>query len=427
MNLLHLCFLCNEYPPGKHGGIGSFTRTLARALAFRGHRVTVLGFANAPHSIIEDDGGVRVHRLPHTRIRGLGFWFNGARLRHAIRTLHTDTPISLLEGPENAFATIPKSYPGRKIIRMNGGHHFFATTLGDHPRPWRSWLERRSFAHAHHLCAVSRFVAGETRRLLGLGDLPIEILPNPVDTSLFRPLPAVPTTPGLILFVGTLCEKKGIRQLVQAMPKVLSAVPSARLLACGGDSRIAATGRSYRDLLEATMTPETRTRITFADHVDNSQLPRKLAAAAVLVYPSHMEAHPIAWLEGMAMAKPIVASRTGPGPEVIQHGTSGLLCDPHDPNAIAQSVIRLLRNGTLAERLGAAARQRAVEEFSLDGLVLKNEAYYHACLEQSRVSRNAHPGSSPPIEDLNPAPSRMKVRVHERTFVELGRSTPTPP
>jgi len=81
----------------------------------------------------------------------------------------------------------------------------------------------------------------------------------------------------------------------------------------------------------------------------------------------------------------------------------------------------------LAERLGAAARQRAVEEFSLDGLVLKNEAYYHACLEQSRVSRNAHPGSSPPIKDLNSAPSRMKVRVHERTFVELGRSTPTPP
>jgi len=378
---LRLVYLCNEYPPARHGGIGTFTQIIGRALANRGHLVDVLGFYPTACLVQEEDQGVRVTRIPRSRIRGLGILSSAGRLQQAITKIARDSPTDIIEGQENAFAFLPRHLPGRRVLRMHGGHHFFSTCLGERPRAWRSWLERRSFARADYLCGVSRFVAEETRRLLRLGSVPIEILPNPVDTKKFRPMPEVSIVPGLIVFVGTLCEKKGIRQLVLGMPEIIAAMPNVRLVVYGRDTTDPGTGRSYREGLEAAVPAPVRQRITFQDHVDNAKLPAALAAAGVLVYPSHMESQGIVVIEGMAMGKPVVASKTGPGPEIIEDGVSGLLCDPHDPHSIAQAVIRLLKDRDLASRLGLAARQRALREFSLDKLVGRNVEFYRRCLK----------------------------------------------
>ena len=209
----------------------------------------------------------------------------------------------------------------------------------------------------------------------------IHVISSKVDTARFRPMPEIAPVQGRIVFVGTLCEKKGIRQLAMAMPEILAAVPHAHLIACGRDSKDPSIDGSYRDALEQSIPSEVRGRITFRDHVDNGQLPRQLAAAEVLVYPSHMEAHPVAWLEGMSMGKPVVASKAGPGPEVIEDRTSGLLCDPHDPHSIADSVICLLKQRAFAENLGTQARERVLKEFALEKMVLKNEEFYRRCVE----------------------------------------------
>lgn len=357
------------------------TQTLGRTLVERGHTVTVIGLYPPALAGKEEDQGVQVWRLAGTRLRGCGFLVNGARLRRELQRVAAANPISVIEGPENALALINARTPGRKVIRMHGGHHFFSTTLGKRPKPWRAWLEKRSFARADHLCAVSRYVATTTRDLLKLGDTPIEILPNPVDTNFFCPIPEIAVVPGLIAFVGTLCEKKGTRQLVQAMPEIIAAVPNAHLVAYGRDYVDPSTGGSYRESLERDLRPVSQNSVKLMGYANNGSLPSKLASAQVLVYPSHMEAHPVAWLEGLAMGKAVVASKTGPGPEVVEHGVSGLLCDPHDPHAIAEAVIRVLRDHSLGNRLGAAARDRALKEYALDKLVVKNEEFYRRCLE----------------------------------------------
>ena len=84
---MNLVYMCNEYPPGRHGGVGTFTRTLARAMAGRGHRVTVLGIYPPGQAGVTTDQGVRVVRLPHTRAPGLGFFAHGRALREALRGL----------------------------------------------------------------------------------------------------------------------------------------------------------------------------------------------------------------------------------------------------------------------------------------------------------------------------------------------------
>jgi glycosyltransferase involved in cell wall biosynthesis len=89
---------------------------------------------------------------------------------------------------------------------------------------------------------------------------------------------------------------------------------------------------------------------------------------------------PIGWLEALATGKAVVASKTGPGPEIIDDGATGLLCDPHDPDSIAQRVIRLLKNPEERRRLGRAARKLVLDRYSLQPLVDRNIAYYEKLL-----------------------------------------------
>ncbi|MFN7926774.1 MAG: glycosyltransferase family 4 protein [Blastocatellia bacterium] len=321
-------------------------------------------------------------RVPHTTLRGTGFLTNGARLRRVLHRLHRTTPIDVLEGSDTGLAMIEKTFPAAKVIRMHGGHHFFAVTLGQQPRAWRSWQEVRSFACADHLCAVSHFVGEQTRALLHLGQRPIEVLPNPVDVQRFKPI-STPEERGLIMFVGTVTEKKGVRQLVEAMPQIVARIPHAQLWIVGRDSRDA-RGQSYSAQLQQQLPASVQPHIHFKGAVEHDGLPALLARASVCVYPSHMEALPLAWIEGLAMGKALVASQTGPGAEVIDDGVSGLLCDPHNAASIAEKIIRLLDDEALRTQLGRAARQRAETVFSLDVMVGRNEAFYRRCVEEKR-------------------------------------------
>jgi glycosyltransferase involved in cell wall biosynthesis len=376
---MHIGFICNEYPPDPHGGIGSVTRTLAIAMARRGHRVTVVGYTlgRAAGETIAD--GVRVVRLPHATLRGTGVVVNGARLSTALLALHRAVPFDVIEGPEGSFATLPRRLRPFAVIRMHGGHHFFASTLGRTPRLQSGWLEKRSFARAANLCAVSQFVAARTLTLLDQRSRAVDVLPNPVDTELFRPS-TEGVEPDSIVFAGTICAKKGVAELLAAMPAILDAVPGARLALVGRDSIDPAGGGSYAAMVAATLDDRVRSRVTFEGAMAHAQMPARLARAAVCVYPSHMEALPLAWLEGMAMGKCVVASLTGPGPEVITDGESGLLCSPFDPAQIAAKVIAALTQPALRERLGAGARRRVLSHFCESVLAEQNEAFYDRCV-----------------------------------------------
>src|SRR5262249_25974498 len=152
---MHICFLCNEYPPSRHGGIGSLTQTLGRALTRNGFRVTVAGVYPIGKTIQEEDEGFSVIRLPHAGVRGASSIISGHRLARALKALNRQFPIDVIDGPELSFANLRLSGPATKVIRMNGGHHFFAATLVQRPSVWKSRLDERAFARADELGADS--------------------------------------------------------------------------------------------------------------------------------------------------------------------------------------------------------------------------------------------------------------------------------
>ena len=379
---MHLIYLCNEYPPYSHGGIGVKYQRIARELAQQGWHVGVVGVYPIASRIAEDDTGVKVYRLPGVYKHGPAALINAHRINRCLRQIHQESPIDIIESQEAGLAFRPRLIHVKKVIRMSGGHTFFSVELGKKPRFWRHLLDKISFSKADAFCAVSHYVAETTRILLNMGETEITILPNPVDTTQFKPQPEIAEEDGAILFVGTITEKKGVRQLIQAMPIIKSAVPNVNLFVVGRDTVDPHTGRSYTASLKSLLSEANKKDVQFVGPVPNHEVKTWIARSQVCVYPSHMEAQGIVVIEGMASGKAVVASKLGPGPELIEDNVHGLLCDPYDPNDIAEKVINLLKNKYLREKLGQAARNRAMKEFSIYNLIQKNISFYESILQR---------------------------------------------
>jgi glycosyltransferase involved in cell wall biosynthesis len=108
-----------------------------------------------------------------------------------------------------------------------------------------------------------------------------------------------------------------------------------------------------------------------------------LSAADVFLLPSAQESFGLAALEAMACEVPVVASRVGGLPEVIEDGVSGFLHVPDDLDAMASSAVHLLTDDALLQRVACAARERVSDHFCSDRVVPLYEEYYEQVLERT--------------------------------------------
>ncbi len=383
---LHILFNSDHYPTpgGNSGGIGVFVQTLGRMLVQQGHLVTVVGAGYKNHSI-ENDEGVTVVRIAKSKWPVAKFVQQVWQINVAIKKAHKKAPVDIIECSEVGLALFRNIAGVKRVIRMHGGHHFFIHFLKMKLVPKTVWQEKKSFAKADALCAVSHFVNSETAKWLHFDPAKTAILHNGVMQAKLQSLAAnTAVVKGRIVFTGTVCEKKGARQLVQAFEMVKAAVPHATLCMVGPDWFFP-DGKSYIEYLQQFIPNHLKASIEFIGRVANTAIPKWIASAEVCAYPSHMEAMPLAWLEAMALGKPIVASQTGPGPEVVSHEADGLLCDPYQPQSIAENLIRLLTDEKLAITCGQNARQKVQDCFDMEKLVHQNIAFYKKVVESKQA------------------------------------------
>ena len=379
---MHICYLCDEYPPSLHGGVGSFVQTISRELVKRNHLVSVVGFYDVKEKLEWQDMGVRVIQLSRSKIPLLNILIHRIVLARELKLLNKKVALGIVESPELGLAFLPKLLGVGFVIRLHGGHHFFSTELGKRPKMGRGWYEKMSFRNADFFCAVSQYVAEQTQNLLHINH-PIAIIPNPVDTDLFFSMQKEEDD-NLIAFVGTVCEKKGIRRLIQALQYILDVQPNVRLLVIGRDQFDKDLGMSFTENLKANTEPDVLSHISFLGAVKHDDLPALLSRTSVCIFPSLSEIFGITVIEGMSLQKAVIASNAGPIPEIIDDGVNGLLCDPYDPHSIADKILYVLGDSSLRKDLGRAARQKAKAEYSVDVLMKKNLAFYERCLSNER-------------------------------------------
>jgi glycosyltransferase involved in cell wall biosynthesis len=180
--------------------------------------------------------------------------------------------------------------------------------------------------------------------------------------------------------VAALVGHKGQRHLIAAARIVVRSVPDARFLILGEGELRAPLERQVRELgLERhVFLPGFRT--------DAVGLQKSFDVFAM---SSITEGLGSAMLDAMACGTPVVATRAGGIPEAIVDGQHGLLVPPHDAAALADAIVRLLKDDALRDRLAAAGRQRIVDEFSVDQMVRRTVAAYELGLSRQKADEGA--------------------------------------
>lgn len=378
---MRICFVCNEYPPGTHGGIGTFTQVMARAFCAAGHKVRVIGVY--PHNYLaqdyEEDCGVRVWRFREKHAR-LGWIHDRYHLFATLARWIREKKVDLVEVPD--YQGMSAGWPRFAvpvISRIQGSQTYFAAETGTSVKRTARLLEHRALQRSDFWCAVSNHAGDRTRQLFRLPSGPHAILPNvveiPAGTSTSQP------AAHRVVFTGTLTRKKGIISLIKAWPRVRRMCQQAELHIFGKDG-ITENGQSMRAHLEAQLDDDHVDRVYFHGHTDRDTLFRELRKARVAVFPSYAETFGIAPLEAMACGVPTIYTRRPPGSELIGHDRDGLLVEPGNPDEIADAIIRLLKDDRLAKQLGDAATARVRDKFSLDSVCEQNLSFYRNCINR---------------------------------------------
>lgn len=222
------------------------------------------------------------------------------------------------------------------------------------------------------------FISGDIRRELIESKFPIEKLvhiPNSVDVNRFTPSEGYENrNTKNICFVGRLEEQKGVKYLIEAMDIVRSKENNTKLFIIGD-------GQLRDQLGELCKKLELTDHIEFVGSV-NDVLPY-YQRTQIFALPSLSEGMPLSLIEAMSCGLPVVATRVGGNPEMLDShlgagktimsdyhiGENGVLVNPKDVKGLAEALIRLLRDGDLSKKLGVKSR-KLVEEKCSQGKII---------------------------------------------------------
>lgn len=374
---MNVAFVCNEYPPAPHGGIGSVVVELAPALAARGHRVRVVGVY--PEEETSEGSGVSVTRLKAASLPKVSWYLDRQSLMRYLDTLSVNEGIEMVEAPDFA-GWVPRGVSGASLVlRLHGPTFYFPLPMPPLQRRLVGRLERRSLAAANAWIAPSRFILDSVSAITDSRPKLCEVIPNPVDTQLFRP-DASSRREGekLVVYVGTLTPRKGVVDVARAAPHFLDKDPESRLVFIGPPEP--RSGPSVLAELEDIVGTRLASRVTFTGAIPRSEVAAWLQRASIAVLPSHIENFAMTWLESMAAGCAVIGTTAAAGPEAIEHGVSGLLAEPGRPDELAQMIVHLLEDESLAGQLGEGARTRVLARYSVESVVERTEDFYRSVL-----------------------------------------------
>jgi len=206
----------------------------------------------------------------------------------------------------------------------------------------------------------------------------VEITNAEVKSSSARRNLGITSDVPVVGIVANLRSMKGHDTFLKAARMILNDVENARFLIVGGGPL---EGKLKALAFKLGVSPQT----IFTGFRDD--VPSLLATMDVFVLPSLWEGVPIAILEAMAMAKPVVATEVGGIPEIVVNGETGILVPPQNPKLLAEAIIALLQNRERAEAMGRAGRERVERCFTVERMVQQTEALYEELIKEKMGSK----------------------------------------
>ncbi len=291
---------------------------------------------------------------------------NALLRRIAILHLHMAEYGSVLR--KGLLTFLGKSLGVPVVIHMHGARF---TTMWETASPRKKSAMLGIFRRADAIIVLGQF--WQRYLVEQLNQLPnkIHVVPNGVpDPGLTSAPPPAPGQPLNILFAGQVGQRKGVGDLLAALARPnLCKLPWRLTIA--GSGEIASHTELARQLGIAD-------RVNFLGWVTLEQVSQLMRSAHVFVLPSLQEGLPMAIIEAMANALPVVSTPVGSIPDIIRDGDTGLLVPPSDPAALSDAFRRLLESPELRAKLGASARQLYLRDFTVSAMCDRLQAVFHS-------------------------------------------------
>jgi glycosyltransferase involved in cell wall biosynthesis len=350
------------------GGAEVVIGHLARKLDRQRFNVTVgyLTFSGAiSHELVRD--GFEVVAVSPVR-EGRTNYLTSLDLLKLVRernidVVHSHTTHGLVD------ATICKLFV-RKLKVVHTFHY------GNYPhvKPRVKLMERFFGRRADRLYAVGRTQRDQLQAIYNFRESLLGTLwnganaPRFADPAEFRARHGIPADTVLIGTIATLIDQKGLPDLIRVARRVRDLGHRARFIICGEGvmrGELEALRREL-DVEEEVMIPG------WIENAAQVALP----AFDVLFQPSLWEAMSVVLLEAMAASKPLVATRVGEAPHFVEEGVDCLLVNPRDIDGMAAALIKVIENPALRARMGAAARTKWQQHFTVEHMTRAYEKVY---------------------------------------------------
>ena len=378
---MHLSFLTSEYPHprvNRAAGIGTSIRNLVEGLVNQKIKVSLFIYGQTEDVVFEENG-ITFHLIKHIKYRVFGWFLYRKHLAKYMNEVILNDQIDAVEAADWTGITAFMNLKALLVIRLHGSDAYFCHMEGRPQKKKNYWFESKALRDADQVISVSDFTANKTKGIFGLSKS-IATLYNGIDTDKFKPL-HLPKKTNSILYFGTIIRKKGVLDLAKAFQILLNDNPDARLTLMGKDNLDGLEGKSTLALFDECLSDNAKGAVEHLNHMPYEEVVKEIDMAEVIVFPSRAEAFPMSWLEAMAMEKAMVTSNIGWAEELMIQKETGLMVQPDDHKALANSISALLNDKAMATRFGAKARKRIIANFSSEVIVNKNIEFYKSLLK----------------------------------------------
>jgi N-acetyl-alpha-D-glucosaminyl L-malate synthase BshA len=370
-----------------YGGSGAIATELGIELAERGHEIHFISYAQ-PFRLPRFMERVFFHEVEmvhyplfeHNNYSlALSAVMHEVALREGLDLLHVHYAI-----PHATSAWIAKEMLGDRLPLkiVTTLHGTDITLVGQERNFWE--ITRFSILRSDGITSVSEYLRRETVEAFGVPEERIEVIPNFVDPSLYarnrypcRKNAFLKNGEKLVLHVSNFRPVKRVRDVVRVFARLARQVPSRLVFIGDGPDRPEAAD-------EARLQGVTD-RVIFLGKQDS--VAEIMACSDLLLLPSQNESFGLVALEAMASGVPVIASRAGGLPEVVDDGENGYLAPVGDVEAMADGAIHILRDPDTWRRFSAAAVSSAAERYSVAAIIPQYERYYRRII--------AAPGADP--------------------------------
>ena len=361
---MKIAILVNLFPPKWLAGTEIATYYIAEHLAQHGHEVHVITSLDEGLPEVSYEKGFHIHRLPRIEIRfigGLMFWADIVRELRKIKPdiVHAQSLTSGMPALlSNKLLKIPYAIYGRgSDVYLPG---------------WFTKLTAKGILR--NASAVIALTEHMKDAMQALYSRDVIVVPNGINLNENAEREAEGGDPGKkILFVGRLHPVKGTQYFLGAMKIVHQELPEAKLVLVGD-------GEEREHLETLTDNLGIRECVEFAGRVPHERVQDYMNQAEVFVLPSLSEGFPVTILEAMACGLPVVATRVGGLPDVIEDGVNGYLVKAKEPSEIAEALLKLLLDEQLWETISKTNKQK-INEYSWERVALALEKIYQGSIE----------------------------------------------